>query len=281
MTSLLLFPLVAILTLMTGWLAFLLLLAGLSRLVFTEKASPRPLSTTPPFLAVLIPAHEEAQLISTTVRSIAASRYPPEAYSVTVVADNCTDGTAALAEKAGAACLVRNDIERRGKGYALQYGLEKILSDKKVTGVVLVDADTEMAPDFLTHMGQALERGAQVVQGRYRVADSDRTWLTRLTAISIDLKHLWQHPGMAKLGMSPALRGSGMCFSRAVLERFGWGSTSLTEDLDQSITFLSMGSASIMFPALLPTSICPPPSLRLRSNAGDGRPVKPRQARRG
>ena len=62
MTSLLLFPLVAILTLMTGWLAFLLLLAGLSRLVFTEKASPRPLSTTPPFLAVLIPAHEEAQL---------------------------------------------------------------------------------------------------------------------------------------------------------------------------------------------------------------------------
>ena len=107
-------------------------------------------------------------------------------------------------------------------------------------------------------MGQALERGAQAVQGRYRVADSDRTWLTRLTAISIDLKHLWQHPGMAKLGMSPALRGSGMCFSRAVLERFGWGSTSLTEDLDQSITFFEHGMSIDYVPSAITDQYMPP-----------------------
>ncbi len=194
-----------------------------------------------PLLAVLIPAHDETQLIADTICSVLASCYPPGRFSVTVVADNCSDDTEYKAGRAGAKCLVRTDPARRGKGFALQFGLAHVLADPEVNGVVIVDADTRLAPDFLEHMARAMEEGAQVIQGRYRVADSGRTWLTRLTAIAMDLKHLWQHPGMSVLGLSPPLRGSGMCFSRHVLDTLGWHSTSLTEDLAQSLILMELG----------------------------------------
>lgn len=240
------------------WLLFLGLLAGLSLLALARARKAPVLAARHPKLAVIIPAHDETRLIEATVRSVLASDYPPDRFAVTVVADNCTDDTALQAERAGAACLVRTDPDRRGKGYALQFGLEHVLADPGVEGVLFVDADTRLAPDFLERMARALEEGAEVVQGRYRVADSGRTWLTRLTAISIDLKHLWQHPGMPALGLSPALRGSGMCFARGVLDRFGWDSTSLTEDLDQSLILMEHGVPITYRPLAVNDQYMPP-----------------------
>lgn len=240
------------------WLLFLGILALLSRRELANAAKNVIGLTHYPMLAVLIPAHNENQLIADTVGSVLASCYPQDRFSVTVVADNCTDDTAEKAEKAGARSLIRTDPGRRGKGHALQFGIAQVLTDPKVKGVVFVDADTHIAPDFLLHMARALNEGAQVIQGRYRVADSHRTWLTRLTAISMDLKHLWQHPGMSLLGLSPPLRGSGMCFSRNVLDSLGWGSTSLTEDLDQTLTLMKLGIPIDYLPLAVNDQYMPP-----------------------
>src|SRR5205823_13036076 len=62
--------------------------------------------------AVLIPAHDEETTLPATLRSLAVLDYPPALARVRVVADNCTDGTAAVARAAGAACVVRNDRAR-------------------------------------------------------------------------------------------------------------------------------------------------------------------------
>ena len=243
------------------WLLFLSLLALLSHRAISQAQKKSTHSAYHPKIAVLIPAHNETKLIGNTVRSVLASDYPTDRLSVTVVADNCTDDTAIQAESAGAYCLVRKESSRNGKGYALQFGLKEILTDPKVEGVLFVDADTRIAPDFLERMAIALEEGAQVVQGRYRVANNGRTWLTRLTAISIDLKHLWQHPGMSALGLTPALRGSGMCFTRNILKRFGWNSTSLTEDLDQTLNLMEQ-DVSITYCPLAINDQYMPPSLK-------------------
>ncbi|HEY0410351.1 MAG TPA: glycosyltransferase, partial [Candidatus Dormibacteraeota bacterium] len=60
-------------------------------------------------LLVLVPAHDEAALIGRCLRSLAAQRYPADLLRVVVIADNCTDDTAALASTAGAEVLVRHD----------------------------------------------------------------------------------------------------------------------------------------------------------------------------
>ena len=51
---------------------------------------------------IVIPAHDEESGIATTVRSCLESNYPSLLFGVIVIADNCTDQTAALAREAGA-----------------------------------------------------------------------------------------------------------------------------------------------------------------------------------
>ena len=70
-----------------------------------------------PRVAVLIPAHNGALGIAGTIRSIGPQLC--EGDRLIVVADNCTDETAAVARQLKATAYERADDLRRGKGFAL------------------------------------------------------------------------------------------------------------------------------------------------------------------
>jgi len=72
-------------------------------------------------VAVLIPAHNEASLIASTLESIRPQLASSD--RLIVVADNCSDDTAAIAAGAGAESIVRTDQTKRGKGFALDFGV--------------------------------------------------------------------------------------------------------------------------------------------------------------
>ena len=85
-----------------------------------------------PEVAVLIPAYNEEYYIGGTILGVRASG---SADRIIVVDDGSTDDTAAVAARSGAEVL---RIEsNRGKGYALNYGLQRIKSGI----VVFIDAD--------------------------------------------------------------------------------------------------------------------------------------------
>jgi cellulose synthase/poly-beta-1,6-N-acetylglucosamine synthase-like glycosyltransferase len=104
-----------------GWALYLGALALLS-------VPPRP-PTAPvsPGLTFdfVVPAHDEANGIAATVKSLQAVDYPKHLFRVVVVADNCTDDTAERARAAGAVVLERFNQELRGKGYALASAFER------------------------------------------------------------------------------------------------------------------------------------------------------------
>ena len=56
---------------------------------------------------IIVPAHDEEAGIARTVQSLLAIDYPAVLRRVIVVADNCSDATAARASQAGATVLVR------------------------------------------------------------------------------------------------------------------------------------------------------------------------------
>src|SRR5438876_610308 len=76
--------------------------------------------------AILIPAHNEATTMPAALESLAVLDYPADRVRVYVVADNCSDGTAEVARMHGAECVERSDPTRRGKGFAIAAGLERI-----------------------------------------------------------------------------------------------------------------------------------------------------------
>ena len=59
---------------------------------------------------------------------------------ILVVADNCDDATAAIARHGGAEVVARNDAMRRGKGYALDFGM-RVLDQAPPDIVIMIDAD--------------------------------------------------------------------------------------------------------------------------------------------
>ena len=76
--------------------------------------------------AVLISARNEQMVIGNLIDSINRQTYPGELITTFVVADNCTDETARIAREHGAVVFERFNAELVGKGYALNWLLERI-----------------------------------------------------------------------------------------------------------------------------------------------------------
>ena len=114
--------------------------------------------------AIVVPAHDEERTIDATLRSLLAIDYPSQMYDVVVIADNCDDGTAQVANRPRVQILERNDPHLRGKGYALRWGFDALVSLSRYDAVVVVDADSTASRNFLSVMNDELEAGAEAIQ---------------------------------------------------------------------------------------------------------------------
>jgi 1,2-diacylglycerol 3-beta-glucosyltransferase len=211
--------------------------AGASAYLLTLVAlSGRPTTPAPGAelrFRIIVPSHNEELGIAATVKNLLAIDYPRDSFSVLVVADNCADGTAAVAREAGAEVLERNDTTQRGKGYALLYAFERLPPD--VDAVVVIDADTLVSPNLLTAFAARIARGAHAVQADYAVRNADDSWRTRLMAIAFGSFHIVRSRGRERLSLSAGLRGNGMCFTAQVLKQVPHDAFSIVEDVEYGI----------------------------------------------
>jgi glycosyltransferase involved in cell wall biosynthesis len=124
--------------------AYLLMQTLLSAPLRTPRTKSRRVT-----FDIVVPAHDEAGNIAQTIASLRASDWPAAHFRVIVVADNCTDDTAAVATAAGATVIERHDPERRGKGYALEYAFRFCQAAASATAIVVVDADAVVSRNLL------------------------------------------------------------------------------------------------------------------------------------
>jgi cellulose synthase/poly-beta-1,6-N-acetylglucosamine synthase-like glycosyltransferase len=190
-----------------------------------------PEAEVPPTFELVVPAHDEAAGIAATVKGLLALDWPVDRRRVVVVADNCTDDTAARALEAGATVLERTSDTEKGKGYALHYALERCVAD----AVVVVDADTKVTPNLLRAFAARLKRGAQACQAFYGVDNARASWRTTLMAIAFAMFHRVRGRARENLHLSCGLKGNGMCFTRALLGRVPHDAFSVVEDLEYGI----------------------------------------------
>ena len=100
-----------------------------------------------PRIHILIPAHDEEASIGATLESVAAQNLP--AGDVLVIADNCTDNTALVAEQHGATVMVTENNTGKKAG-ALNQALAQVLPGMDDGDIILVlDADSAISPQFL------------------------------------------------------------------------------------------------------------------------------------
>ncbi len=237
-----------------------------------RRTPPRPGQPDHRFL-VLVPAHNEEKLLPDLLTSLQALEYPPALYEVHVVADNCTDHTANLARQAGAVVHERHDDALRGKGYALQWLVERLAPavDGRDAAVIL-DADSVVSADFLRVMDTRLLRGERAIQGYYAVRSPDRSWPVGLRYAALAAIHYLRPLGRSLLGGSAGLKGNGMVLAWDLVRRFHW-SAALTEDIEFHLGLLLAGERVTFAPdaivwAEMPVSLAGAQSQNVRWERG-------------
>jgi exopolysaccharide biosynthesis WecB/TagA/CpsF family protein len=203
---------------------------------FRPRETSREESEPGSRLAVLVPAHNEEQLIGRCVQSLLAQSYPRALYRLIVIADNCSDRTALEASAAGAEVMVRDQPDARGKGQALRWAMDRVLGAPDAPdAMVVVDADSIADSNLLCALERELAAGHGVVQADYTVIVDPASPKSAIVAAGFLLFHRVRFSGRARLGMAANLVGNGMLFSRPVLEEHPWDAFSGVEDLEYSI----------------------------------------------
>ncbi|HEY6202660.1 MAG TPA: glycosyltransferase family 2 protein [Candidatus Limnocylindria bacterium] len=215
-------------------------LLALSAAAFTKRRAPPAEAAHRTHFAILVPAHDEALVIERLLASLTAQRYPRDHYDIHVVADNCGDETAALSRRAGAIVHERKDDQRRAKGHALRWLLD-IVRAGGYGAYLVFDADSVVAPDFLARMDARLATGSLVLQAHYTVLNGADSPVAAVREAALASLHYVRPLGRSALGLSCGLKGNGMCFEARTLDRHGWGSVGLAEDVELHLALVRRG----------------------------------------
>ncbi len=191
-------------------------------------------------LAVVIPAHNEERGLPVTVRSLLAAELAPDPADLHVVADNCVDGTAAVARELGCTVLERRDEVKRGKGYALNYAFE-YLDDKGYDAYLIVDADTTVNTGFFRAFRQLFAGGGSAGQCVYRVGNATVNRRTRLMNIAFLAFNYLRPLSRHRLGLSVGILGNGFGLSAETVRAVPYNSFSIVEDLEYHTRLIRAG----------------------------------------
>lgn len=193
--------------------------------------------------AIVVAAHNEEEVIGPLVENLSQLDYPKELFDIFVVADNCTDKTELIARNAGAIVHRRLNTEKRGKGFALEWMFYRLFKmERQYDAIAIFDADNLVKDNFLFEMNSKLCQGHKIVQCYLDSKNPFDTWVTNTFSIAFWVTNRLLQLARYNTGcLSNVLGGTGMCIDTSVLKEFGWGATSLTEDLEFSMKALSHG----------------------------------------
>lgn len=191
-------------------------------------------------VAVVIPAHNEELSIASCIESLLMAERGDMQVHLYVIADNCTDLTAEVARAAGADVLERYNEVERGKGYALHFAFTQLLP-LGYDCFFVVDADTAVAPNFLTAAAGTLRHGAVAVQACYVARNAEESTRTKLMGFSLRAFNVVRPRGRSRLGLSAGIFGNGFGLRRETLEAVPYLAASVVEDLEYHLTLVESG----------------------------------------
>lgn len=197
--------------------------------------------------AFFIAAHNEEAVIANLVRSIKDQDYPSELIDIFVVADACTDNTAAEARDAGAIVYERNDLSRKGKSWVMDYGFERILKEypDKYEGFFIFDADNLLSRDYVSIMNDAFDQGYLALTSYRNSKNFGSSWISAAYATWFIREARYLNNARMICGTSCAVSGSGYLVSAKIIEGMrGWDFHTLTEDI-QFATFCAVHGVRI------------------------------------
>lgn len=189
-----------------------------------------------PSVAVLVPAHNEAQVIGQCLAALDAQDYPRDRFEIWVVNDRSTDATSAIAHAfAAQARHVVHVLDRPNDALAGKpAAIADVMAQVRCDVVVFFDADYTPAPHLVKALVQPFEDPAVgATMGRVTPENTNVNLLTRLLDLERRAGYVVDQQGRQILGWLPQFGGTvGGVRVSALQAVGGWSSDVLAEDTD-------------------------------------------------
>jgi cellulose synthase/poly-beta-1,6-N-acetylglucosamine synthase-like glycosyltransferase len=206
-------------------------------------------------LAVLVPARDESTGLLPTLVDIEKQLLPGD--RLLVVADNCSDDTAAVAKVGGAEVIERHDPTKLGKGFALDYGLRHLSLDPPEI-VIIIDADCKVEGGTIDQLALTAATTGRPVQAIDTMISPAESTVNHQVAEFAGLVKRWLRPlGLHALGLPCQLLGTGMAFPWDVIRSVDLASGSIAEDLKLGLELSLAGHSPAFCPSACVTSEFP------------------------
>lgn len=206
-------------------------------------------------IAVLIPAHNESVNVIPTLRCV--FRQSIANLRVLLVADNCTDDTASIARNEGAEVIERINATQRGKGYALDFGVQHLAANPPSV-LIILDADCLLEPRVLKRLCDRVLASNRPVQALYLMKNRGNVSVKAKIAEFAWLVKNWVRPrGLHALGLTCQLTGSGMAFPWKVIQQVPLATGEIVEDMKLGLTLTAMGHPPVFCESAVVTSTFP------------------------
>jgi len=201
-----------------------------------------------PFVSILIPAHNEENVIRNTVLDAISQDYRDEfgkrLFEVIVIDNVSSDNTPVILkqmqdEYSDLKVVYQGQDAKRGKPSALMAGLRE--SDGEV--VAVFDSDTKIPSDFIsTCIPYLSDPKVGGVQSLVRMYNAQKSFLTKAQDDEFAIFTRIYQEGRDFLDGAPTLGGNGQITKKeAVLSVGGWHEHALTEDLELSLRLYEAG----------------------------------------
>ena len=244
---------VSLLSLNVTWLQWVLFIPSaimvFLAVVSLKKQDPVEEWEVPPFVTLIVPAHNEEHTIAETVTSLASIDYEYNGkvnYELIVCNDGSEDRTGEELAKLKDTFPHLRIITRvpprsgKGKGFVLNDALE--ISKGEI--VAVFDADARVDPDFLQKILPYLnDPNVQGVQSRIKMYNKDENWLTYMQHVELaGFGNIVRAKDI--LGKAGFLGGNGQLVKKeAIYGGGGWDGFAITEDLNLSVKLMIEGYA--------------------------------------
>jgi cellulose synthase/poly-beta-1,6-N-acetylglucosamine synthase-like glycosyltransferase len=202
------------------------------------------MSNRPSNVVVVVPAHDEAAIIQSTLTSLISQLHAGD--RLLVVADNCADTTAEIAHKCGAEVIERQDLDHRGKGFALQFAIDHLKKQRPPSIIIFVDADCMLEQSAINLLTSLAYEKKQPVQAQYLLAQTPLASKSqKLSAFAVRLKNDLRLRGDAALGIPSIITGSGITLPWEIASNVKLGTGNIVEDMALGIDLVASGHRPI------------------------------------
>ena len=197
-----------------------------------------------PNVSILVACHNEALVVESLVRGLAALHYPRSRLEVVLVDDGSSDGTGEMLDRFTAGERHMRVLHRPpGSGGGKSGALNDAAAVARGEIIVIFDADHIPRRNVIDRLVRHFQDPrVSAVQGRCLVRNSVQSRLARSIAIDYFSGYLVNEYGRQALFELPAYGGANCAVRASTLRRLGgWNPDSVTEDTDLTLRVVLLG----------------------------------------